>query len=136
SPSRLRVSDPAAGGAPPAVRLQGLRRSFDGGRSYALNGIDLSVDQGTFVALVGGSGSGKTTLMKTINRLIEPDEGLVFVEGRPVAATPAHLLRRKIGYVFQGVGLFPHLSVAENIGITPTLLGWPRDEIAERVRDL
>src|SRR5512140_2730898 len=96
------------------------------GALAALAGVSLSVERGEFTALVGGSGSGKTTLLKTINRLVVPDAGSVRVLGEDVAGAPAHLLRRRIGYVFQEVGLFPHLTVAENIAITPKLLGWER----------
>jgi osmoprotectant transport system ATP-binding protein len=126
----------AASGATPIISLRGVGHSYDGGRGFAIRGIDLAVEAGSFVALVGGSGSGKTTLLKTINRLVDPLAGSVVVEGRPVAESPAHLLRRRIGYVFQNVGLFPHLSVAENIAITPKLQGWPRGEIAARVDEL
>ena len=92
--------------------------------------------QGTFIALVGASGSGKTTVMKTINRLIDPDRGQVRIGGEPVLSIDAPTLRRRIGYVFQGAGLFPHLRVAENIGVTPRLLGWAPDEIAARTAEL
>src|SRR6185437_4868037 len=102
----------------------------------ALAGVSLSVAPGEFTALVGGSGSGKTTLLKTINRLVTPDAGSVRVLGQDVTASPAHLLRRKVGYVFQEVGLFPHLTVAENIAITPRLLGWDRKRIDARVANL
>src|SRR5690606_113936 len=88
------------------------------------------------VAIVGASGSGKTTTLKTINRLIDADAGTVAVAGQPVDALPPHELRRKIGYVFQGIGLFPHLTVAENIAVTPKLLRWPQAEIDARVREL
>ncbi|MET0387016.1 MAG: ATP-binding cassette domain-containing protein [Polyangiales bacterium] len=101
-----------------------------------LRDISFSVRPGELVALVGGSGSGKTTTLKCINRLIEPDRGEIFIQGEPVRQLPGYELRRRIGYVFQGVGLFPHLSVAENIGITPQLLGWPAPQIAERVATL
>lgn len=126
----------AEGQALPIIALEGVRHSFDKKRSFAVDGVDLTITAGSFVALVGGSGSGKTTLLKTINRLIDPLAGSVTVEDRPVAESPAHLLRRRIGYVFQGVGLFPHLSVAQNIAITPKLLGWPREEIAAQVAEL
>jgi len=106
------------------------------GAQAALDGVDLAVAEGEFVALVGGSGSGKTTLLKTINGLIRPDAGGVTVAGQDVGATPAHLVRRRIGYVFQEVGLFPHLTVAENIGVTPRLLGWDKVRIAGRVAEL
>jgi osmoprotectant transport system ATP-binding protein len=96
----------------------------------------LTVRRGELVAIVGDSGSGKTTTLKMINRLIEPDSGEVLIAGERVRDLPAHLLRRRIGYVFQRIGLFPHLTVAENIGITPDLLGWPPREIAARVTEL
>jgi len=90
----------------------------------------------SFVALVGRSGSGKTTTLKTVNRLVEPDAGSVRIDGRPVAATPAPELRRRIGYVFQGVGLFPHMSVGENVGVTLRLLRWPEAETKDRIAEL
>src|SRR5262245_46639826 len=118
------------------IRLAGISKSFDGGRTFAVRALELGIARGAFVALVGGSGSGKTTTLKTINRLIEPDEGTVLVEGEDVRNVAAHLLRRRIGYVFQGIGLFPHLTVAENIGVTPHLLGWSHGSIAERTAEL
>src|SRR3546814_17645872 len=86
--------------------------------------------------MVGASGSGKTTLLKCINRLVEPDSGAILINGRPAGDGAPHDLRRHIGYVFQGIGLFPHLSVAENIGNTPDLLGWSRQDIAARVSEV
>ncbi|MBW8813186.1 MAG: ATP-binding cassette domain-containing protein [Caulobacterales bacterium] len=120
--------------AEPLIQLSGIEKRY--GAHQALAGVDLAVARGEFVALVGGSGSGKTTLLKTINRLVVPDAGRITVDGQDVAAAEPHVLRRSIGYVFQEVGLFPHLSVAENIGITPRLLGWDAARIAERVATL
>ncbi|WP_397400281.1 ATP-binding cassette domain-containing protein [Phenylobacterium sp.] len=117
-----------------AIRLSAVTKRY--GAVVALDHVDLSVAAREFVALVGGSGSGKTTLLKTINGLIRPDAGEVRVAGEDVAATQAHLLRRRIGYVFQEVGLFPHLTVAENIAITPKLLHWDPARIADRVTTL
>ena len=122
--------------AAPAIELDGIAKSFDGGRSLAVDGVTLRVATGELVALVGASGSGKTTTLKVVNRLVEPDRGEVRVEGASVASVDAPTLRRRIGYVFQGVGLFPHMSVAENIGITPQLLGWPELEIAARTAEV
>ncbi|MBQ1542081.1 ABC transporter ATP-binding protein [Caulobacter sp. CCUG 60055] len=116
------------------IELEGIGKDFGGGA--VLDGVDLRVASGQFVALIGGSGAGKTTLLKTINGLIVPDRGAARVDGRPVAGAPGHELRRSIGYVFQDVGLFPHMTVAENIGVTPRLLGWTREEIAARVEEL
>ncbi|HUO21855.1 MAG TPA: ATP-binding cassette domain-containing protein [Caulobacteraceae bacterium] len=120
----------------PAIALDRIGKSFDGRRTFAVRDVSLDVARGAFLALVGGSGAGKSTLLKTINRLIEPDEGAVSLDGRPVMAGPPALLRRGFGYVFQGVGLFPHMTVAENIAITPRLLGWPQGEIVARVDEL
>jgi len=117
-----------------AIELRGIGKAYGG--QAALTGVDLSVAAGEFVALVGGSGSGKTTLLKTINRLVAPDAGEVLVGGEPAGALAPHMLRRRIGYVFQEVGLFPHLSVAENIAVTPKLLGWEPGRIAARVAAL
>jgi len=116
------------------IELVGVSKHY--GAQAALDGAGLSVGEGEFVALVGGSGSGKTTLLKTINGLIRPDTGEVSVAGEAVGAAAPHLARRRIGYVFQEVGLFPHLTVAENIGVTPRLLGWDRTRIAARVAEL
>ena len=115
------------------IDLRGVTKTY--GAHAALRGVDLAIPAGAFVALVGASGSGKTTLLKTINRLIAPDAGEVRIEGA-APGLPAHELRRRIGYVFQEVGLFPHLKVGENIAITPRLLGWDKARAAERVRTL
>ena len=117
-----------------AIELSGVEKRY--GALAALGGVSLSVQPGEFTALVGGSGSGKTTLLKTINRLVTPDGGSVRVLGEDIATAAPHLLRRRIGYVFQEVGLFPHLTVAENIAITPKLLGWDRKRIDARVANL
>lgn len=116
------------------IDIEGVRKAY--GQAVAIDEVSLAIPGGQFVALVGASGSGKTTLLKTINRLIEPDAGVVRVAGEAVTAVDAASLRRRIGYVFQGVGLFPHLSVGENIAVVPSLLGWPKAEIAARVDEL
>jgi osmoprotectant transport system ATP-binding protein len=97
----------------------------------ALDGVSLSVPAGQFVALVGPSGSGKTTLLKSINRLVEPDDGLVLIEGCDVRDSPVAQLRHGIGYVIQSIGLFPHMNVAENIEIVPRLMGSNEKRTAE-----
>jgi len=118
----------------PFLRLEAVSRSFAG--TLAVDGVSLEIARGSFVALVGASGSGKSTLLKTINRLIEPTSGRVLIEGEDVRALPAPALRRRIGYVFQAVGLFPHMRVGENIAIVPRLEGRPigLDRIAELLR--
>src|SRR6202790_4801725 len=126
--------------APPLIAFGHVRKSFDGGpdsdRVQAVNDVTLDVADGEFLAIVGGSGSGKTTLLRLANRLIDADSGSITVEGEDVRAVDPVALRRRIGYVFQSGGLFPHLSVAGNIGITPKLLGISAAEIASRVDEL
>jgi osmoprotectant transport system ATP-binding protein len=120
----------------PLIELIDVVKSFGRGHALALDRVSLAIEAGTFIALVGPSGAGKTTAMKVINRLVEPDGGEVRFEGAPVADHDPPELRRRIGYVFQEVGLFPHMTVAENIGVTPLLMGWPRPQIAARVTEL
>lgn len=117
------------------IELRDVRKSFGAGAD-AVAGLTLTVPEGQFVALVGGSGSGKTTTLKMINGLIVPTSGTVRIAGEAVDAKPGFDLRRGIGYVFQEVGLFPHLTVGENIAITPKLLGAGKAEMAARVDEL
>jgi osmoprotectant transport system ATP-binding protein len=113
------------------ISLQRLTKRY--GAALAVEGVSLEVARGECVFLVGASGCGKTTTLKLVNRLVELDAGTVLIAGRDVREGAPHELRRRIGYAFQQVGLFPHLTVAENIGITPALLGWERGRIAARV---
>ena len=109
-------------GDPPAlVEFSNVRKSY--GPTLAVAGVSLAVGDGEFVALVGASGSGKSTLLKTVNRLIDPTAGAVRFAGDNVEGLPLAALRRQIGYVFQSVGLFPHMTVGENIAIGPRLVG-------------
>ncbi|NNC72879.1 MAG: ATP-binding cassette domain-containing protein [Sphingomonadaceae bacterium] len=118
--------------AGPEVRFQSVSKSFDDGENHAVDTVDLTIEGGAFVALVGESGSGKSTLLKTINRLVEPSAGSVSIDGEDVAARDSVELRRHIGYVFQNIGLFPHMTVAENIGIIPRLdAGKTGDQVGE-----
>jgi len=102
----------------PLIAYEHVSKSFDGGRVKAVDDVTLEVAEGEFLAIVGGSGSGKTTLLRLANRLSDADSGTIRVEGEDVRAVDPILLRRRIGYVFQSGGLFPHISVADNIGIT------------------
>ena len=124
----------------PLIAFAHVGKSFDGGRGagpvLAVDDVSLDVAEGEFLAIVGGSGSGKTTLLRLANRLIDADEGHITVEGEDVRALDPVRLRRRIGYVFQSGGLFPHFSVADNIGITPRLLGAGPAEISARVDEL
>ena len=116
------------------IELQHLTKRYDG--QVAVRDLSLTVDEGELLVLLGGSGCGKTTTLKMINRLIEPSAGSVLVDGRDVATLALHDLRRQIGYTFQQVGLFPHMTVAENVGVTPALLGWTERDIRRRVDEL
>ncbi len=122
--------------SPPLIAFAHVGKSFDGGRVKAVDDVSLEVAGGQFLAIVGGSGSGKTTLLRLANRLIDADAGHITIDGADVRASDPVALRRRIGYVFQSGGLFPHMSVAANIGITPKLLGTQATEIAFRVDEL
>ncbi len=101
-----------------------------------LNDICLQVEEGETVVLLGRSGSGKTTLLKTVNRIVEPTSGEVYFEDKPVLQWDAIKLRRRIGYVIQDAGLFPHYTVEQNIGLVPMLERWPEDKVRSRVSEL
>ena len=106
------------------------------GTFTAVDRLSITVAEGELVVLLGGSGSGKTTTLKMVNRLIEPTSGRVLIDGQDASTMAPHELRRRIGYVFQRIGLFPHMSVGENVAVTLTLLGWDRERIAARVEEL
>jgi osmoprotectant transport system ATP-binding protein len=115
-----------------AISLQGVHVARRGAGAV-LRGVDLDIDPGETVALVGRSGAGKSTLLKAINGLIVPDRGEIVVGGRNTRDWNPFELRRGIGYVLQEVALFPHMSVAENVAVVPSLLGWDRARTGERV---
>ena len=119
----------------PAIALRGVHVSR-GAAGSVLRGLDLDIGAGETVALVGRSGAGKSTLLKLINGLIVPDHGDVIVEGRNTRDWNPFDLRRRIGYVLQEIGLFPHMTVAGNVGIVPRLLGWDPARIAARTADM
>jgi osmoprotectant transport system ATP-binding protein len=120
--------------ARPAVSVRAVGKSF--GTRRAVRDLSFDVAHGELLALVGGSGSGKTTTLKMINRLVEPDAGMIMISGQPNTRRDAHELRRHVGYVFQGIGLFPHMTVAENVAITPKLLRWSERMTRARVAEL
>ncbi len=127
---------PAAAPADTAIRLDALTKTYPGGAAPAVTDLDLDIPRGELVALVGPSGCGKTTTLKMINRLVEPSDGTVWLEGTDIRTLPVHELRRGIGYVIQQSGLFPHRKVRDNIATVPQLQRWSRSRIDERVRDL
>ena len=125
----------AASRGDPMISLQGLRKTYPNG-TPAVTGLDLEVASGELMCLVGPSGCGKTTTLKMINRLIEPTAGRIIIDGRDVTAVKPVELRRRIGYVIQQVGLFPHESVWENVASVPRLLGWDRRRCRAKAAEL
>ena len=116
------------------IETVGLTKRY--GDVAAVDDLSLRVDEGELLVLLGGSGSGKTTTLKMVNRLIEPSTGRITIDGQDTADIEAHALRRRIGYVFQRIGLFPHMTVAENVAVTLTLVGWDGARIRRRVDEL
>jgi osmoprotectant transport system ATP-binding protein len=116
------------------IETVGLTKRYP--NHVAVDDLSLHVSEGELLVLLGGSGSGKTTTLKMVNRLIEPSGGHVFIDGQNTSAFAAHELRRRVGYVFQRIGLFPHMTVAENVAVTLTLLGWDPRRIRSRVDEL
>ncbi len=106
------------------------------GDKTVVNDIELSIENGEFITILGTSGSGKTTMLKMINKLIEPTSGKIFFAGQDIEQMDSVSLRRQIGYVVQQIGLFPHMTVAENIATVPKLLGWDKQRIEKRVEEL
>ena len=122
--------------APAAIVFDHARKEFPGAARPAVADATFDVPHGHLVVLLGPSGCGKTTLLKSVNRLYELTAGRILVEGTDIAATPLADLRRRIGYVIQSVGLFPHMRVARNIGVVPHLLGWDKARTDTRVDEL
>ena len=120
----------------PAIRLDRISKRFAGSNVDAVRELSLDIPRGSIVALIGPSGCGKTTTLRMINRLLEPTDGRVEIDGEDVSLKPATDLRRGIGYVIQQVGLFPHRTISENIATVPKILGWNRSRIDERVQEL
>jgi osmoprotectant transport system ATP-binding protein len=114
--------------AGPEIWFERVTKRFGG---LAVDGVECVIAPGSFVALVGGSGAGKSTLLRMVNRLIEPDDGRILIDGRDVTEGPAPLLRRRIGYVFQSIGLMPHMRVAENIALVRRVAGGAAPDVAD-----
>jgi osmoprotectant transport system ATP-binding protein len=121
---------------PAAISLRHVSKTYPGTASPAVGDLSLDVPEGRIVAFVGPSGCGKTTTLKMINRLIEPTSGSIEVLGEDQRSVPAHELRRRIGYVIQQIGLFPHRTIRRNIGVVPELIGWDDARIAARTDEL
>ncbi len=121
------------------IVLDRVSKSFDGGKTQALRDVSLTVEPGETFVLLGSSGSGKTTILRLISRLIEPTSGTITLDGRNLREYAESALRRNMGYVFQGIGLFPHMTIGENVGIGLRLIGEPaalRDAKARELLDL
>lgn len=119
-----------------AILVEFRNLSFEIGGRTILNNISLQIEEGETVVLLGRSGSGKTTLLKMVNRIVEPAQGEVRFEGQPVTQWDPIKLRRRIGYVIQDAGLFPHVTVEANVGLVPGLEAWPPDKIKARTAEL
>ena len=132
--------DPAAKGSADAdsieIRLENLSKRFPGQNEPAVENLSMEIPKGEIVILVGPSGCGKTTTMKMINRIIEPTSGHIFLDGEDVTKVNPDHLRRRIGYVIQQIGLFPHQTIADNIATVPKMLGWEKKRISDRVDEL
>ncbi len=120
----------------PMIRLEGVSKHYPGQRAAAVSDLSMDIHAGEIVVLVGPSGCGKTTTMRLINRLIEPSGGRIYLDGQDVTDVDADQLRRRMGYVIQQVGLFPHMQIAANVGLIPRALGWDRKRIRARVDEM
>jgi osmoprotectant transport system ATP-binding protein len=118
------------------IRLENLSKRFPGQKTDAVANLSLDIYEGEIVVLVGPSGCGKTTTMKMINRIVEPTSGRIILDGEDVTAADPDALRRRIGYVIQQVGLFPHQTIGENVATVPKLLGWDKARVSARVDEL
>ena len=118
------------------IRLENLTKVFPGQEAPAVDDLSLEIPEGEIVVFVGPSGCGKTTTMKMINRIIEPTSGRIFLQGDDVTKVNGDKLRRRIGYVIQQIGLFPHMTIADNIATVPKMLGWDKKRISDRVDEL
>ena len=118
------------------ISLRRISKTFDGGDTYAVRDLSIDVEEGETLVLLGSSGSGKSTTLKMVNRLIEPTDGTIEVDGLNVLNQDPIQLRRSIGYVFQAIGLFPHMTVEGNVAVVPRLLKWPFERKRQRTREL
>lgn len=119
-----------------AIEFKNVSKKFKGSAYSAVDKLSLAIEHGEFITILGSSGCGKTTLLKMINRLYDPDEGSIEFFSENINDKEPVEFRRKIGYVIQQVGLFPHMTIAENIATVPKILKWPKERIADRVDEL
>ncbi|NDA12264.1 MAG: ATP-binding cassette domain-containing protein, partial [Actinobacteria bacterium] len=122
--------------AQPLIQLEHVTKAYPGVDEPAVKDLNLNVNPGEILVLVGPSGCGKSTTLRLINRMIEPTSGRIIYEGEDVTKGDPNELRRRMGYVIQQIGLFPHRTIAENIATVPRLLKWPKDKVKARVDEL
>jgi osmoprotectant transport system ATP-binding protein len=130
------VPEAVSEAARPMISLEGISKTYPGSSTPAVRELNIDVPRGAIVMMVGPSGCGKTTTLKMMNRLIEPTTGRILLDGEDVTDVDGDDLRRRIGYVIQQVGLFPHFTVADNIAVVPKVLGWDKKRMATRVDEL
>ncbi|MET9732897.1 betaine/proline/choline family ABC transporter ATP-binding protein [Streptomyces sp. NPDC006458] len=128
------MSDASATGA--TIELESLTKRYPGNPQPSVDNVDMEIEAGETVIFVGPSGCGKSTTLKMINRLIEPSSGRIRINDEDVTDIDPVKLRRKVGYAIQSAGLFPHMTVAQNIGLVPKMIGWPKARVNERVEEL
>lgn len=119
-----------------AIRFDHISKTYNNAEEASVEDVSLEVDPGSFVVLLGPSGCGKTTLLKMVNRLHEPSSGTIFMDGVDIRQMALTDLRRQMGYVIQQIGLFPHMTVAQNVAVVPELLEWPKPKINARIDEL
>jgi ABC-type proline/glycine betaine transport systems, ATPase components len=119
-----------------AIRFEDVTKKFNKASYYAADHLSFTIEEGEFITILGSSGCGKTTLLKMVNRLYEPDSGKIILFGEDISTVDAVTVRRRIGYVIQETGLFPHMTIEENVGAVPKLMKWDKAKIAARVDEL
>ena len=119
-----------------AIEFQNVTKQFDNAALPSVDRVSLTIEEGEFITILGSSGSGKTTLLKMVNRLYEPTEGKILLFGEDISTVDVVKVRRRIGYVIQQIGLFPHMTIADNISVVPKLLNWDKKQTDERVDEL
>lgn len=119
-----------------AIEFQNVTKQFENASLPSVDGVSLTIGEGEFITILGSSGSGKTTLLKMVNRLYEPTGGKIILFGEDISTVDVVKVRRRIGYVIQQIGLFPHMTIAENISVVPRLLKWEKSRTEARVDEL
>ena len=119
-----------------AIEFQNVTKKFNNAALPSVDRVSLTIEEGEFITILGSSGSGKTTLLKMVNRLYEPTEGKIFLFGEDISTVDVVKVRRRIGYVIQQIGLFPDMTIADNISVVPKLLNWDKKQTDERVDEL